>query len=35
MTDKSWVVEVNRVEGTDECYIELNEDILKASMFMI
>jgi hypothetical protein len=35
MTDKSWVVVVNRVEGTDECYIELNEDILNGSGFKI
>lgn len=35
MIDKSWTLDVKRSSDTDDCYIELNEEILNMSGFKI
>jgi hypothetical protein len=35
MSDKSWILEVNRTTGTDDYFIELNDEILAETGFKI
>jgi hypothetical protein len=35
MSNKSWILEVNRTTGTDDYFIELNDEILAETGFKI